>query len=131
MNTVNEVKPGNCVCGFPVVRCKVGNGHDPECPAFTDTWGGLKGGADKMSKLNKAARPTFTAVDMLKQARGLPTPEGYAVITKQFAEKLEAELIRLYEVEEAAVNLCREVENTKKTITPQSDVFLTLYDLIL
>lgn len=55
-------------------------------------------------------RLRYSPLDMLDQAIGLPTPEGFAVITRQFARDLRNELERLYEVEEwvqtmgAAVN---------------------------
>ncbi len=48
-------------------------------------------------------RKRFDAIDMLQQAMGLPTPEGFAVITKEFAKFLADELTRLYEVEEGAL----------------------------
>jgi len=48
-------------------------------------------------------RHRFSAIDMLRQARGLPTPEGYAVITKEFADYLTDELERLYQVEDTAI----------------------------
>lgn len=44
-------------------------------------------------------RLQFDAVEMLRQAIGLPTP-GYAVITKEFGESLVGELQRLYGLEE-------------------------------
>lgn len=51
-------------------------------------------------KRTTIGRLVFDAVDMLNQAAGLPTPEGFAVITKDFAHWLEEELQRLYEIEE-------------------------------
>lgn len=44
-------------------------------------------------------RLQFNAIEMLRQAIGLPTP-GYAVITKEFGESLIDELQRLYGLEE-------------------------------
>ena len=41
-------------------------------------------------------RLRFDAIDMLRQARGLPTPDGYVVITKDFSQFIEDELRRLY-----------------------------------
>ena len=49
-----------------------------------------------MSKTDGNGRKQFDAIDMLRQAMGLPTPEGYAVITKEFAGFLVQELERLY-----------------------------------
>ncbi len=45
-------------------------------------------------------RLRFDAIDMLRQARGLPTPDGYVVITKDFSQFIEDELRRLYAVTE-------------------------------
>ncbi|MCA9874547.1 MAG: hypothetical protein KC441_12850 [Anaerolineales bacterium] len=45
-------------------------------------------------------RLQFNAIEMLRQAIGLPTP-GYAVITKDFGEALVDELQRLYGLEES------------------------------
>jgi hypothetical protein len=55
-----------------------------------------------MSQMNKPSngRKQFDAIDMLRQAAGLPTPAGYAVITRQFATWLIEELERLYELED-------------------------------
>lgn len=47
-------------------------------------------------------RHQFSALDMLDQALGLPTPEGYAVITKEFARYLKGELERLYAIEDCS-----------------------------
>lgn len=47
-------------------------------------------------------RLRFDAIDMLRQARGLPTPEGYVVLTKDFVQFVEDELKRLYAVEDVA-----------------------------
>lgn len=55
-----------------------------------------------MSHKRKNGRHQFDAVYVLRQARGLPTTEGHAVITKEFAQFLEDELERLYAIEEAA-----------------------------
>jgi hypothetical protein len=52
------------------------------------------------SKRGDNGRFRFSALDMLKQARGLPTPEGYVVVTKDFTEYLQAELTRLYAIED-------------------------------
>jgi hypothetical protein len=46
------------------------------------------------------AKLKYSPMDMLDQAIGLPTPEGFAVITRQFARDLRQELERLYEIEE-------------------------------
>ena len=48
----------------------------------------------------KVGRFRFSAADVLKQARGLPTPEGYVVITKDFTDFLQEELARLFEMED-------------------------------
>lgn len=65
-----------------------------------------------------SGRFRFSALDVLKQAKGLPTPEGFVVVTKDFAEFLQGELSRLYALEdilrEHAVCLAvgEELENT-------------------
>lgn len=60
-------------------------------------------------------RPTFTAVDVLRQARGLPTA-GYVVVTKEFAEQLENELLRLYEIEEGTADPDRVVKGLEMAL---------------
>lgn len=65
-----------------------------------------------------SGRFRFSALDVMRQARGLPTPEGFVVITKDFAGFVEGELSRLYALEdilrEHAVCLAvgEELENT-------------------
>lgn len=54
-------------------------------------------------KTSTDGRKQYTAIDMLKQAAGLPTPEGWAVLTKEFANDLQDELERLYGIEEEAL----------------------------
>lgn len=48
---------------------------------------------------------------MLKQAKGLPTPEGYAIITRPFADFLIKELERLYDIEDEHMR-CGVLEET-------------------
>lgn len=55
-------------------------------------------------------RLRFDAIDMLRQARGLPTPEGYVVLTKDFVQFVEDELKRLYAVEDVATEYAEDVE---------------------
>lgn len=54
-------------------------------------------------------RTSFTLIDMIRALRGFRSPEGYVVIPNEIAEKIEAEIERLYEVEETAVSLADEV----------------------
>lgn len=55
-----------------------------------------------MKPKGRGGQKLYTAVDVLAQAKGLPTPEGWGVLTKEFIGDLCDELERLYQVEEAA-----------------------------
>lgn len=52
-------------------------------------------------------RKLYSMMDVLKQAKGLPTTDGYAVLTKDFVDDLCDELRRLYEIEDEAAELRR------------------------
>lgn len=61
---------------------------------------------------------TFTLIDMIRALRGFRSPEGYVVIPNEIAEKIEAEITRLNEVEETTVALADEV---LKGVNPSRD----------
>jgi len=61
-------------------------------------------------KDRRAGSPiSFSLTDMIRALRGFRSPEGYVVIPNEIADKIEAEIERLYAVEETAVALAHEV----------------------
>lgn len=67
-------------------------------------------------------RPAYNVIDVLKQARGLPRPEGegFVVITVDFCKEVEAELKRLYDLEDmlAAELVDHDNDNPDRMTTP-------------
>lgn len=55
---------------------------------------------------------SYSAIQMLEQARGLNT-EGHAVITKKFCSELIEELERLYDVEAILLELFTEIKESQ------------------
>lgn len=68
------------------------------------------------------SKKVFTAIDMLEQAAGLPTPEGYAVVTKEFVRWLIEELERLYTLEEAAAALAADIQSGLSAPGPNNPI---------
>lgn len=62
-------------------------------------------------KQNVKERIDFTLIDMIRALRGFRSPEGYVVIPNEIAEKIEAEITRLYEVEDTAVELAEQLRS--------------------
>lgn len=73
-------------------------------------------------------RKVFTAIDMLEQAEGLPTPEGYSILTKEFTRWLRAELERLYDLERAARDLALDLQHGSTIPGPGSPLLRPFLD---
>ena len=55
--------------------------------------------------MKRVTRPTYDLLDMVRTARQFKRENGYMVLPDDIAEQLEAELARLYELEDKTQEL--------------------------